>query len=224
MTVAVVAIDGPGGSGKSTVSRAVAARLGLDVLDTGAMYRAVTLAVLRRGVDPSEAADAAAVAEEAEVVIDEHEGVRVDGVDATAEIRGPEVTQAVSAVSAHSGVREALVGRQRAWIESRGGSGVVEGRDIGTVVFPDAAVKVFLTADEGVRAARRQADERSAARDVDTDAVRRDLARRDRLDSERPTAPLRPADDAVIIDTSDLSVDDVVDRIEKLAEEAGIAR
>ncbi len=224
MTVGVVAIDGPGGSGKSTVSRAVAARLGLDVLDTGAMYRAVTLAVLRRGVDPSEAADAVAVAEEAEVVIDEHEGVRVDGVDATAEIRGPEVTQAVSAVSAHSGVREALVGRQRAWIESRGGSGVVEGRDIGTVVFPDAAVKVFLTADEGVRAARRQADERAAARDVDTDAVRADLARRDRLDSERPTAPLRPADDAVIIDTSALSVDDVVDRIEKLAEEAGIAR
>lgn len=223
MTVAVVAIDGPGGSGKSTVSRAVAARLGLEVLDTGAMYRAVTLAVLRRGVDPSEAADAAAVAEEADVVIDEHEGVRVDGVDATAEIRGPEVTQAVSAVSAHSGVREALVGRQRAWIESRGGSGVVEGRDIGTVVFPDAAVKVFLTADEGVRAARRQADERAAARDVDTDAVRADLARRDRLDSERPTAPLRPAADAVIIDTSDLSVDDVVDRIEKLAEEAGIA-
>lgn len=222
MTVAVIAIDGPGGSGKSTVSRAVAERLGLDVLDTGAMYRAVTLAVLRRGVDPSEEAGAVAVAEEAEVVIDEHQRVRVDGDDATAEIRGPEVTQAVSAVSAHSGVREALVGRQRAWIESRGGSGVVEGRDIGTVVFPDAAVKVFLTADEGVRAARRQADERGAARDVDTDAVRRDLARRDRLDSERPTAPLRPADDAVIIDTSDLSVDDVVDRIVKLAEEAGV--
>ncbi len=222
--MAVIAIDGPGGSGKSTVSRAVAERLGLDVLDTGAMYRAVTLAVLRRGVDPSEEAGAVAVAEEAEVVIDEHQGVRVDGDDATAEIRGPEVTQAVSAVSAHSGVREALVGRQRAWIASRGGSGVVEGRDIGTVVFPDAAVKAFLTANEGVRAARRQADERAAARDVDADAVRRDLARRDRLDSERPTAPLRVADDAVIIDTSDLSVDDVVERIVKLAEEAGIAR
>lgn len=218
--MAVIAIDGPGGSGKSTVSKAVAERLGLAVLDTGAMYRAVTLAVLRRGADPADEAASTTVAEEAEIVVNER--VRVDGDDATAEIRGPEVTHAVSAVSTHPGVREALVGRQRAWIEVRGGSGVVEGRDIGTVVFPDAPVKVFLTANEGVRAARRHGDEAAAARDVDAEQVRRDLARRDRLDSERPMAPLRPAEDAVIIDTGDLSVEDVVDRIVKLVEEAGI--
>lgn len=226
MTVGVIAIDGPGGSGKSTVSRSVGERLGLDVLDTGAMYRAVTLAALRRGVDPSDGSAATVTAEEAEIVVGEDPArpeVRVDGDDVTVEIRGREVTAAVSAVSAHPGVREALVGRQRAWIEARGGSGVVEGRDIGTVVFPGAAVKVFLTANEEVRAARRQGDEQAAAREVDADTVRRDLARRDRFDSDRPTAPLRPAEDAVIIDTSDLSVEDVVDRIVELVEEAGIS-
>lgn len=218
--MAVIAIDGPGGSGKSTVSKAVAERLGLEVLDTGAMYRAVTLAVLRRGVDPADEAGVTQVAEDAPIVMGADRRVRVGGEDVTAEIRGPEVTASVSAVSAHPGVREALVGRQRAWVETRGGSGVVEGRDIGTVVFPDAPVKVFLTANEQVRAARRQGDERAAERDVAADAVRRDLARRDRLDSERPTAPLRAAEDAVIIDTSDLSVEAVVDRIVELVEGA----
>lgn len=225
MSGRVIAIDGPGGSGKSTVSTAVAERLGLDVLDTGAMYRAVTLAVLRRGIDPADEDAVTAVAEEGQIeILDEGATrVRVDGEDATAEIRGPDVTAAVSQVSAHPDLRRALVVRQRAWVAARG-SAVVEGRDIGTVVFPDAAVKVFLTASEAVRAERRRIDEWAVAREVDGEAVRRDLARRDRLDSERPVAPLRPADDAVVIDTSTLTVEDVVSRIVELAEEAGISR
>lgn len=224
MTMAVIAIDGPGGSGKSTVSRAVADRLGLEVLDTGAMYRAATLAVLRRGVDVSDEAASTAAATEAEIVVSDDgvPRVEVDGEDVTREIRGPEVTGAVSAVSAHPGVREALVVRQRSWAEARA-SAVVEGRDIGTVVFPGAAVKVFLTASEEVRAERRRLDEQAAAREADVEQVRRDLARRDTLDSGRAVAPLRPADDAVVIDTSARSVEDVVGQIVALAEKAGVS-
>jgi cytidylate kinase len=209
----VVAVDGPSGSGKSTVSRGVAEALGLPVLDTGAMYRAVTLVVLDRGIDPADADAAADLARQVRIDLDKGR-VFLDGRDVTAEIRGPAVTDAVSIVSAHPGVRKVLVERQRQWVEHHGG-GVVEGRDIGTVVFPDATVKVFLTANEDERARRRQRDERAAERDVDVDDVRDALDRRDRLDSTRAASPLRRAADALAIDTTGRDPRDVVDEIVK---------
>jgi cytidylate kinase len=207
----VIAVDGPSGAGKSTVSRGVADALGLGVLDTGAMYRAVTLAVLDRGVDPRDADAAEAVARDARIEI-ENGRVSLDGRDVTREIRGPQVTEAVSTVSAHPGVRKVLVDRQRHWVDQHGG-GVVEGRDIGTVVFPDAALKVYLTASDDERAHRRQRDERAADRNVDVESVRDALDRRDRLDSTRATSPLRRADDALVIDTTDRDAADVVAEI-----------
>jgi cytidylate kinase len=155
MTV-VIAIDGPSGSGKSTVARAVAAELGLQVLDTGAMYRAVTLAVLRAGAGLDDAETCAAIARASAISV-EGGVTMLDGRDVSGEIRGPLVTSAVSIVSAHPEVREILVARQRAWVARHGG-GVVEGRDIGTVVFPDATVKVFLVASDEERARRRHRD------------------------------------------------------------------
>jgi cytidylate kinase len=213
----VVAIDGPSGSGKSTVARGVAARLGLEVLDTGAMYRAVTLAALVRGVDLHDGVACERVAKAADIVVDGT--VHLDGRDVSAAIRGPEVTGAVSTVSAHPGVRAVLVARQRDWVEAHGG-GVVEGRDIGTVVFPDAPVKVFLTASEETRAARRVLDEADAARDITVDSVAADLARRDALDSNRATSPLAVAEDALVVDNTTRGVDDVVDEIVRRAEDA----
>jgi len=204
--VPLVAIDGPAGSGKSTVARAVAARLGVDYLDTGAMYRSVAFASLRHGVDPSDGSALGALAARIELEVGDR--VVVEGVDATSDIRGPEVTAIVSAVSAHPPVRAEMVKRQRAWAEARDG-GVVEGRDIGTVVFPDADLKVFLTASEEERARRRQRDDRAP----DVGAVAADLARRDSIDSSRAVSPLRPADDAVVIDTTGRTVDDVVDEV-----------
>jgi len=214
----VIAIDGPAGSGKSTVARGVAQALGMLVLDTGAMYRATALAVLEQHIDPADADKVTEAARRTRIVVGEaereqgDEPVRLDGRDVTAEIRGPAVTAAVSAVSAHPGVRKVMVARQREWIERHGG-GVVEGRDIGTVVFPDAAVKAFLTASDGERARRRQRDERAAARIADVTEVRDALARRDALDAGRATSPLRPADDAVVIDTTGRTVEDVVAEI-----------
>ena len=207
----VVAIDGPSASGKSTVARGVAAALGLPVLDTGAMYRAVTLAVLDAGVDPSDADACARVARESQIRV-EGAVTELDGRDVSREIRGPRVTASVSAVAAHPGVRGELVERQRVWVAEHGG-GVVEGRDIGTVVFPGATVKVFLVASEAERARRRQRDEEAADRPVDVDSVRDAMARRDALDSSRGTSPLRPADDAVEVDTTGRSVDEVVAEI-----------
>jgi cytidylate kinase len=206
----VVAIDGPSGAGKSTVARGVAAELGLAVLDTGAMYRAVTLAVLDAGVDPTDAAACAAVAKRATV---DQRGVttRLDGRDVSAEIRRPAVTAAVSTVSAHPAVRAVLVGRQRAWADAAGGA-VVEGRDIGTVVFPDAVVKAFLTASEAERARRRH-DEGSADDGASVDAVRAAIDRRDRADATRAVSPLVAAPDALGIDTTDRPVDAVVREI-----------
>ncbi len=201
----VVAIDGPSGSGKSTVARGVAAALGFEMLDTGAMYRAVTLAALDAGIDPHDAAACAALARQA--TIDQQGAMtQLDDRDVSTAIRGPEVTDAVSAVSAHPGVRAVLVEHQRAWLANRRG-GVVEGRDIGTVVFPDAAVKVFLTASE-VERARRRRDEAQPSADVGT--VQAELERRDHLDSTRTTSPLQPAPDALRIDTTDRDVDEVV--------------
>lgn len=194
MSGPVVAIDGPVGAGKSTVARAVAARLGLDHLDTGAMYRAVTLVAIRKGVDVGEAAPA----ELAAIAADPTTGaIAAD----EPELRSPTVGRVVSVVAAVPAVRTVLVSRQREWVAARGG-GVVEGRDIGSVVLPDATVKVFLTATEAERARRRNSDESAD-----------DLARRDRLDSTRADSPLSVADGATVIDTTGRAVDDIVDEI-----------
>jgi cytidylate kinase len=204
----VVAIDGPSGSGKSTVGRGVAGELGFHVLDTGAMYRSVTLAVLDAGGDATDPAACARIAREARIEL-EDEVVRLDGRDVSTEIRGPEVTSTVSTVSAHPEVREVLVAQQRAWVDEHRG-GVVEGRDIGSVVFPDAPVKVFLTASDEERARRRQRDEVAAERSIDVAAVQESLARRDALDAGRTASPLLAADDALVVDTTAMTVAEVV--------------
>lgn len=201
----VIAIDGPAGSGKSTVAKALAQRLGLRYLDTGAMYRAVTFAALRRGIDPADEEPVAALAAAVPLEVGDDE-VTVDGVDASIEIRGPEVSRAVSIVSANAAVRRELVGRQREWAAVHGG-GVLEGRDIGTVVFPDALLKVYLNARPDVRAARRAAE----VADLDYETVAADMARRDALDQGRDSSPLHQAGDATELDTSDMTVDEIVD-------------
>lgn len=208
VSLTVIAIDGPAGSGKSTVARRLADALDLEYLDTGAMYRSVTHAVLERGLDPSAHEPVAAVAREITIDLDPAGTVVVDGSDVTTVIRGPEVSQAVSAVAANQEVRAELVARQREWTRKRGG-GVLEGRDIGTVVFPNARLKIYLTASAEARAARRAKDEET----TDERAVAADLQRRDRLDSERVHDPLRQADDAFVLDTTDLTIDEVVARL-----------
>ena len=205
--IRVIAIDGPAGSGKSTVARIVAQRLDLDYLDTGAMYRSVAFAALHRGIDPADADATARLAEKLEIEVAER--VLVDGVDATAAIRSPEITKAVSAVAANPEVRKELVRRQREWAEARGG-GVVEGRDIGSVVFPQADLKVYLTADDAERAKRRAAE---VGRPEEADAIAADIARRDRIDSTRAASPLAVAEDAIVIDTSGRPVDEIVEEV-----------
>ncbi|HEV8297676.1 MAG TPA: (d)CMP kinase [Acidimicrobiales bacterium] len=206
----VIAIDGPAGSGKSTVARALARHLGMPYLDTGAMYRAVAFAALARGVEPDDIDAVADIARTSIIEVDDQE-VRVDGVDVAIEIRGPEVTRAVGAVAANPQVRAELREQQREWARRRGG-GVMEGRDIGTVVFPDAVLKVYLTAEPPVRAARRAQE----VRDLDYHTVAADIARRDALDQSRTHDPLTEAPDAIIIDTTDLSIDDVVAQLADL--------
>jgi cytidylate kinase len=206
----VIAIDGPAGAGKSTLAMSLAARLGLERLDTGAMYRAVAFAALRDGVDPS---DAQAVGELARRVrIDVGPAVHVDGFDATRELRAPDVTRVVSAVAANPEVRRDLVRRQRAWLEAHGG-GVIEGRDIGTVVLPEADLKIYVTASESERARRRALEAEATAHDLDPSAVAADLARRDHLDSTRQSSPLAVAEGAVIVDTTDRSVEEIVEEV-----------
>ncbi len=205
----VIAIDGPAGAGKSTVGRAVAARLGLGYLDTGAMYRGVTFGVLRRGLDPGDTESVARVAAAIELSVQD-DGITVDGVDASIEIRGRAVTAAVSSVAANSSVRSELVRRQREWVAARGG-GVVEGRDIGSVVFPDAALKLYITASPRVRAERRVAEIGG-----DVDDVESSIIERDRKDSSRADSPLVEASGAVVVDTSGLSITDVVDSVLRL--------
>jgi len=210
--VRVIAIDGPAGAGKSTIARALAARLGLQYLDTGAMYRAVTVAAARRGIEPSDVDRVALLAREVDIeVVDGR--VSVDGIDATDAIRSAETTAAVSAVAANSGVRAELRARQREWAVERGG-GVVEGRDIGSVVFPDADLKLFLTASPRTRAERRVAESGG-----DVDEIERAIARRDYLDSTRDDSPLTEASGSVVVDTTGLGIDEVLERIIGLMEE-----
>jgi CMP/dCMP kinase len=207
----VVAIDGPSGSGKSTVARGVARALGLRYLDTGATYRALTWAVLDRQVDPGDADGVIALADTLQIEVStdpETSAVAVDGRDVAAPIRGPEVTQAVSAVSAIPPVRARMVALQRAIIGA--GGVVVEGRDIGTVVCPDAPVKIFLTASSDARASRRWAETDEAPAGSDVEAVKADLARRDKLDSSRVDSPLTKAADAVSIDSTTMEVHAVI--------------
>lgn len=211
----VIAIDGPAGAGKSTVARAAAAALGFTYLDTGAMYRCVALAARERGVDPEDGAAAAELARGLAIGFD---GARVllGGRDVSAAIRAPEVSAAASLVSVHPGVREAMVARQRQLIA--GGDYVAEGRDIGTVVSPEAPLKVFLTASEEERARRRAAETGE-----DVEEVLAAQRRRDRRDSEREHGALRPAEDAVELDTTGLTREQVVERVVALARERGLA-
>ncbi|MFE5581649.1 (d)CMP kinase [Kitasatospora sp. NPDC056531] len=224
----VVAIDGPSGSGKSTVSRAVAARLGLSFLDTGAMYRAMTWWMQANDVDVDDA-EAVAVACGKPVIVSGTDAdgptITVDGQDVSGPIRGPEVTAQVSAVAAVPAVRARLVELQRGCAEVAERGIVAEGRDMGTVVFPEATVKVFLTASERARAERRAAELRAKGVDEATiTAMAADLARRDAADSSRETAPLTQAGDAVLVDTSELTLEQVIDRIAALVEErAGLS-
>lgn len=231
----VVAVDGPSGTGKSTAARGLAMRVGARYLDTGAMYRTATLAVIRAGIaldatrtDADGHDDAVAVATTAELEMSTDPAeprVRLAGEDVGAEIRSAEVTRNVSAVSAYSKVREHLVAEQRRIVAETVADGagiVVEGRDIGTVVEPDAPLKIYLVASEQVRAGRRSAEDTSAGRAADATTTGADLARRDRLDSSRAASPLRAAPDAVEVDTSVLDVEGVLDRLEDLAAQRGM--
>lgn len=226
-TLRVIALDGPSGSGKSTVARAVARRLGWRYLDTGATYRAATLAVLRVGTDLSDDDAIATTVAGAEIVVStdpDKPGTTLDGDDVSAVIRGPEVTAAVSAVSAVPQVRMQMVALQRALAGTEGA--VLEGRDIGTAVFPEAPVKVFLDASPEVRASRRAGDVDTGVAAEGSDVLAKvaaDLARRDQLDSTRATSPLQAADDALQLDSSTLDPDAVVDRVLALVTAAGLA-
>ncbi len=212
----VIAIDGPGGVGKSTVTRAVAAELGYDFLDTGATYRAATVAVLQADVDPADAD--AVIACVQDITIDYRDGVIfLDGDDVSVAVRSEEVTAAVSAVSAIPEVRRQIVAQQRSWVAARSGSAVVEGRDIGTVVFAEAPVKVFLTANPEVRASRRAGDAESQGKSVSV--IKSDLDRRDQFDAGRAASPMQAADDAVVLDTSEMGIAEVVGAILDLVEQ-----
>ncbi len=216
----VVALDGPSGTGKSTVARRLASALSACYLDTGAMYRAAALAVLRAGADPEDAAAVLRVVEGSRIDVGTDPGaptVRLDGADVAAEIRRPAATVAVSPVSAVPGVRALLVAQQQGIISAADGI-VVEGRDIGTVVVPDAPLKVFLTATAGARAHRRARQDGTS----DLGQVRRSVERRDRLDSTRAASPMRRAEDAVELDTTDLDAAAVVQRLSGLVAQRGL--
>lgn len=220
-----IAVDGPAGTGKSSVSRGLARALQARYLDTGSMYRIVTLAVLRKGIDLADANAIGALAAEADLAVGfdpDEDRSYLAGEDVSAEIRGDAVTKAVSAVSAVPAVRTRLVQRQRELADGPG-SVVVEGRDIGTVVLPDADVKIFLTASAEERARRRNEQNIAAGLPGDYDAVLADVQRRDHLDSTRAVSPLRAADDAIVVDSSDMTQHEVVAHLLDLVEQrAGV--
>jgi cytidylate kinase len=211
----VIAIDGPAGAGKSTVARGVADALDFTYLDSGAMYRCVALAAMRAGADPNDGKAMGEIAREARIDL-RSAGVELEGEDVTEAIRTPEVDLAASRVSVHPEVRDEMVKRQRGLMET--GRYVAEGRDIGTVVSPDAPLKIYLTARDEERARRRADESRELFGDV-VEAQRE----RDARDTSREHSALRPADDAVELDTTELSVDEVVDRVVNLARERGLA-
>ena len=215
-----MAVDGPSGSGKSSTARGVARRLGLRYLDTGAMYRAVTWWMLQHDVPVDDPEAVAAHCDKPEIVSGtdpETPTIHVDGTDVAVQIRTPEVTEAVSPVSAVPQVRHRLVDLQRRVVEQSTEGIVVEGRDIGTVVCPDAGLKVFLTADPASRAARRNAELTGAQ--VTVAQTQEALARRDRIDSGRTAAPLLQADDAVLLDSTELTLDEAIQNIVDLAKD-----
>ncbi|SDM90660.1 cytidylate kinase [Lentzea albidocapillata subsp. violacea] len=224
----VVALDGPAGTGKSTVAKRLATALDARYLDTGSMYRAIALAVLRAGVDPTDEVKVAAVVDNAVLVVGtdpRRPGITLDGDDVSAEIRGPEVSLAVSPVSATGHVRELLVAQQRAIIADavdHVGGIVVEGRDIGTVVSPDAPLKVYLTASADARAARRTKQDNAAGRQSTVDAALADVQRRDKYDSSRAVSPLKAADDAVELDNTDLDLVGTVHALLELVDRRGL--
>ncbi len=211
--VPVLTIDGPSGAGKGTVSRIVARRLGWRFLDSGAIYRALAWAASRRGVDLDDADAVARVAREMrlEFICDEDVKVMVDGEDVTDRLHTEECGRIASKIAAYPQVRRALLDKQRAFRQPPGL--VADGRDMGTVVFPDAPYKVFLTASAEERARRRYLQLKAQGLDVNLDQIIKDLEERDRRDREREESPLVPAKDAVVIDSSDLSIDEVVDRV-----------
>lgn len=216
----VLAVDGPSGTGKSTTCRELAKRLDAKYIDTGAMYRVATLAVLRAGVDPADVPSVIDVTASLPLSVSDDPDsnqILLAGEDVSAEIRGPEVTANVSAVSAIPQVRENLVALQRELARSAHRA-VVEGRDIGTVVLVDAPAKAFLTASAQVRAQRRYEQEKAAGRDTDFNTVLAEVERRDALDSSREISPLRPAEDAEVIDTSKMSREEVLDSLIRVIE------
>ena len=217
-TALVVALDGPSGSGKSSTARGVADRLSLAFLDTGAMYRAMTWALIQRGIDVDDPEAVAAAAEGIHIVSGTNPrapGIEAEGVDVAGPIRSEEITAAVSAVAAVPRVRALMVEQQRAIIAASRGI-VVEGRDIGSVVAPHARVKIFLIADSDARASRRAAENEGA----DTGATQKALAQRDHKDSTRAASPLARAEGAIVIDTTFLALDDVIDKVVSLVAEA----
>lgn len=217
----ILAMDGPSGTGKSTAARRLAAELGASYLDTGSMYRAVTLQVLRAAVDPTDTAAVDAATQVLPLVVGtdpEHPHVQLAGEDVSDEIRGAQVTAAVSAVSAVPAVRQRLVAHQRR-IAGASTRIVVEGRDIGTVVLPGADLKVYLTASAQDRAQRRADQDAAAGRRVDIADVLADVRRRDHLDSTRATSPLSRAPDAVLLDTSGIDLNEVLVRLRALVEQ-----
>jgi CMP/dCMP kinase len=216
----VIAVDGPAGAGKSSASRALARRLGFGYVDTGAMYRAVGVLAAERGIDADDAAALGRLVAGLDFELArDGERLLIGGRDLSAAIRRPEAGELASRVSTQPVVRQRLVALQRA-LGAAGGV-VMEGRDIGTVVFPDARVKLYLTADPATRAARRAAELRAAAATVDEAALARELAERDRRDAGRAHSPLRPAADAVVLDTTALTLEDVVEAMERVVRERG---
>lgn len=223
----VVAIDGPAGSGKSTVAKTTARRLAFAYIDTGAMYRALTLKVLRVGISVDDGPGITALA--ARTIIEQEQTPTgsdvvtfVDGEDVSLPIRMPDVTGAVSAVSSHPEVRRILVERQRYLVAAAHRGGVVEGRDVGTVVFPDAAVKIYLDASVEERARRRQSDMKASGVNVSLDELAALIAARDATDSSRAASPLKVASEAHVIDTTNLSIEGAVEAVVRLARAAGI--